>query len=80
VRSSSFTVSKLSLINHKLSGYAAQCLALANITIDPKVAALALPDFWDGPTGIFVPTAGLVVTVGLGAMMGVSAIYLLSTM
>ncbi|KAK1232164.1 hypothetical protein PQX77_004712 [Marasmius sp. AFHP31] len=42
--------------------------------------ALALPDNWDGPTGIFIPTVGLVLGVGTGAFLGVSSILLLSNM
>ncbi|KAF9268692.1 hypothetical protein L218DRAFT_892093 [Marasmius fiardii PR-910] len=64
-----------------VQGFIATCKARANITnLDAKKYALALPTTWDGPTDIFVPTIGLVFTVGTGAFLGTSAIILLSNM
>ncbi|KAL0581334.1 hypothetical protein V5O48_000710 [Marasmius crinis-equi] len=64
--------------NPVVTGFAAACLKQANVTVAANQSALALPPSWDGPTGIFVPTIGLVFTVGSGAFLGVSAILILS--
>lgn len=60
--------------------YAAACAAQANVTFTAPQTALALPAFWDGPTGIAVPIGALVVIVGAGGMMGFGFIYMLSNM
>ena len=63
-----------------LGAYAAACAAQANVTFTAPQTALALPAFWDGPTGIAVPIGALVVIVGAGGMMGFGFIYMLSNM
>ncbi|KAK7441733.1 hypothetical protein VKT23_016396 [Stygiomarasmius scandens] len=65
--------------NPMIQGYGAAC-ALFNITFAKNQTNLAIADNWDGPFGMFVPTGGLVVTVGVGAILGVSSIVLLSAM
>ncbi|KAJ8076857.1 hypothetical protein PM082_001280 [Marasmius tenuissimus] len=71
-----------------LGGYLASCTE-RNLTEEIKPNngfakatdfALALPPNWDGPTGIFVPTVGLVLGVGTGTFLAVSSILLLSNM
>jgi len=62
-----------------LAAYAVSCLN-AKIPLAKPQIALTIPPSWDGPSGIFVPIGGLVVTVGIGAVLGVSAITLVSTM
>ncbi|KIY62178.1 hypothetical protein CYLTODRAFT_494817 [Cylindrobasidium torrendii FP15055 ss-10] len=63
-----------------LAAYGTSCAADANVTFTAPQTALALPPFWDGPTGIEVPLVGLVFVVGAGAFMGIGAIVLLSNM
>ncbi|THU97880.1 hypothetical protein K435DRAFT_661956, partial [Dendrothele bispora CBS 962.96] len=64
--------------NPVLTGYGAAC-TLFNFTL-ANATKLAIANNWDGPFGMFVPTGGLVVTVGVGAILGVSSIVLLSSM
>lgn len=65
---------------NKIPAYGTSCVAEANITLTAPQTALALPAFWDGPTGIEVPLVGLVFVVGAGAFMGIGAIVMLSNM
>lgn len=59
--------------------YATSCNKL-NVIVLPAQVALTLPVFWDGPNGIHVPIGGLVVTVGTGAFLAMSALIILSKM
>ncbi|KDQ54483.1 hypothetical protein JAAARDRAFT_38152 [Jaapia argillacea MUCL 33604] len=63
-----------------LAAYAAACLASVNVTIPPASIALALPQNWDGPAGLGLNMPATVVTVAVGAFLGGSAMFLLSTM
>jgi len=60
--------------NPALAGLAGACTT-ANITL-PAVA-LALPPNWDGPAGIHLGLGATVVFVGTGALMAMSAMYIL---
>jgi len=57
--------------------YAANCLAEANVTV---TAALKLPATWDGPFTAVLPMGAVVVAVTIGALLGGSALLLLSNM
>ncbi|EAU87627.1 hypothetical protein CC1G_09724 [Coprinopsis cinerea okayama7 len=63
-----------------VSGYAAQCAALANVTLPPELSALTLPEKWDGPFVAVLPVGGAVVVVIIGALLGGSALFLLSNL
>ncbi|KAJ7584908.1 hypothetical protein C8J56DRAFT_949335 [Mycena floridula] len=66
--------------NPVMAAYATYCTGITNPPLTKAQSALALAPNWDGPAGIFVPIGGLVVTVGTGAFLAVSAIVLVSTM
>jgi len=59
--------------NPALAGLAAACV---NTTTLPAVA-LALPPNWDGPLGVGLNVGATVVVVGTGALMAMSAMYIL---
>ncbi|TFK20444.1 hypothetical protein FA15DRAFT_673479 [Coprinopsis marcescibilis] len=65
--------------NVLVGGYAAGCAA-ANITVPKEFAALTLPAFWEGPFVAVLPEAGGIAVAVLGALLGGSAIVLLSNM
>ena len=65
--------------NVVLSGYSAACKATANITLAPSQTALKLPPTWDGPFVAVLPLGGTVVAVGTGALLGLGALLLFSS-
>jgi len=66
--------------NPGLTAYASACSASLNITIPPISVALQLPPSWDGPFDVQMGLPGTIVTVVVGAFLGVSSILLLSNM
>jgi hypothetical protein len=62
-----------------LNAYASACLTI-NVTIPPTSVALTLPANWDGPEDIELGLPATIVTVGIGAFLGGSAILILSNM
>ncbi|KAG7091032.1 hypothetical protein E1B28_010093 [Marasmius oreades] len=63
-----------------LQSYATSCTERAKVTFPPKNISLAVPPTFDGPMDIFVPTVGLVFTVGTATFLATSSIILLSNM
>jgi hypothetical protein len=61
------------------AAYASACLTI-NVTIPPTSVALTLPANWDGPEDIELGLPATIVTVGIGAFLGGSAILILSNM
>ncbi|KAG6916539.1 hypothetical protein DXG01_006422 [Tephrocybe rancida] len=62
-----------------LSGYSAACKT-ANIAIAASQTALKLPPTWDGPFVAVLPIPLAAVAVGSAAVLGVSALFILSNM
>ncbi|KAI5118208.1 hypothetical protein M0805_004698 [Coniferiporia weirii] len=62
--------------NVGLTAYQAACASSVNATI-PALALTIAPD-WDGPTDIILNTGATVVVVGFGAILGGSALLMLS--
>ncbi|KDR74161.1 hypothetical protein GALMADRAFT_251050 [Galerina marginata CBS 339.88] len=65
--------------NPVVGAYATECGA-AGFTLTPAQSALVLPPTWDGPFVAILPTAGVAVTVTAGAILGFSALYILSNL
>lgn len=65
--------------NPLMSAYTKSCKD-NNITVAATVNALAIPAFWEGSFEAILPLGGTVVTVGVGAMLGLFALLLLSNM
>jgi len=63
-----------------LAAYSAACLASQNVTIPATSIKLALPSNWDGPFDVVMGLPGTIVTVIVGAGLGVSLIFMLSNM
>jgi len=63
-----------------LTAYAAACLASANVTVPPQLTALAVPVDWDGPNGMSMGLPAAVLTVITTGLIGVGAIWTLSSM
>ncbi|KAG6902921.1 hypothetical protein C0995_009312 [Termitomyces sp. Mi166 len=63
-----------------LSGYATACTNTKNITFAANQTALTLPSTWDGPFVAVLPTGGVVVAVGSAAVLGISALFILSNL
>ncbi|KZT34005.1 hypothetical protein SISSUDRAFT_1053459 [Sistotremastrum suecicum HHB10207 ss-3] len=63
--------------NPALSSYSTAC-GTFNITL--QSLALATPPDWDGPTNVLLNTPATVVVVGFGAILGLSALYILSNL
>jgi len=61
--------------NPALAGLLSSCTT-ANITL-PITVALSLAPNWNGPVGVELSLGATVVVVGTGALMGISAIYIL---
>ncbi|THH09662.1 hypothetical protein EW145_g1843 [Phellinidium pouzarii] len=62
--------------NVGLAAYQAACGTAANVTL--PALALAIAPGWEGPTDIILNTPATVVVVGFGAILGGSALLLLS--
>lgn len=62
------------------TAYSAACLASQNVTLPVQSLKLALPASWDGPFDVVMGLPGTIVTVIVGAGLGMSAILLLSNM
>jgi len=58
-----------------LTAYGAACSAV-NQTIPTSYLTVALPSDWDGPVGVHLNTVGTVIAVGVGAMLGGSALFM----
>jgi len=63
-----------------ISAYSAACLASQNITLPVTSLKLALPASWDGPFDAVMGLPGTIITVIVGAGLGMSAILVLSNM
>ncbi|XP_006455790.1 hypothetical protein AGABI2DRAFT_195160 [Agaricus bisporus var. bisporus H97] len=63
-----------------MTGYSTACLADGNVTLAANETALVLPASWDGPLDVILSTGGTVVAVGVGGVLGLAAIMLLSNM
>ena len=63
-----------------LTAYATACASEGNVILAANQTTLALPSTWDGPFMAILPVGGVVVTVMVGAVMGVSALLLLSNL
>lgn len=50
------------------------------MTLAASQTALVLPDSWDGPFVAILPVGGVVVTVSVGAVLGLSALLILSNL
>jgi len=66
--------------NPALAAYGAACNASLNIILPPKSISLQLPPSWDGPFDVQMSLPGTIVTVIVGAVLGVGSILLLSNM
>jgi len=66
--------------NPALAAYAAACLASQNVTLSPLDISLRLPPSWDGPFDVQMNLPSTIVTVIVGAVLGVSSILMLSNM
>ncbi|KAH9477030.1 hypothetical protein JR316_0010946 [Psilocybe cubensis] len=66
--------------NPLVTAYAAQCKSDGNIILAANQSALSLPDTWDGPFVAVLPTGGAAVTVIVGAVLGLSALLILSNL
>ncbi|KAF9561578.1 hypothetical protein CPC08DRAFT_749859 [Agrocybe pediades] len=62
-----------------VSGYAAECAKL-NVTLLANQSALTLPASWDGPFVAVLPIGGAAVAVTGAAILGVSALLILSNL
>lgn len=63
------------------TAYVAACLASpANVTVPATEVALTLPPGWDGPTDEHLNLGETIIYVGVGAMISVGSIVILSTM
>ncbi|KJA17152.1 hypothetical protein HYPSUDRAFT_46681 [Hypholoma sublateritium FD-334 SS-4] len=65
--------------NVLVGAYAAACAA-NNITVPAAQSALVVPPGWDGPYVAVLSTGPTVVVVGVGAILGLSALYILSNL
>jgi hypothetical protein len=65
--------------NPVVQAYAASCKG-AGIVLAANQSALTLPDNWDGPFVAVLPLGGTAVTVAVGAILGVSALLILSNL
>ena len=63
--------------NPALAGLISVCKD-KNVTLNAKVALSIAPN-WDGPLGIGLSLGATIVVVGTGAIMGASALWILST-
>ena len=63
-----------------IPAYAAACLASANVTIPPKLIGLTVPADWDGPNGMSMGVAAVILTVITAALIGVGGISILCSM
>jgi len=62
-----------------LAGYSAECSA-SHVPLAPAQVALQLPEDWNGPFVAVLPVGGAAITVAVGAILGTSALLLLSNM
>ncbi|KAG6837051.1 hypothetical protein H0H93_015622 [Arthromyces matolae] len=63
-----------------LSGYASACQLAVNVTLAANQTSLTLPTTWDGPFVAVLPIGGAVVAVTAAAILGASALYILSNL
>ncbi|EIW76725.1 P-loop containing nucleoside triphosphate hydrolase protein [Coniophora puteana RWD-64-598 SS2] len=61
------------------TAYGAAC-STVNQTIPTSYLTVALPSNWDGPVGVHLNIAGTAIAVGVGAMLGGSALFILVDM
>jgi len=66
--------------NPVLGAYATACLSQVNVTLAASQTALILPSTWDGPFVAILPVGGAAVTVIVGAVIGISALLILSNL
>jgi len=60
--------------------YAAACLSEGNAILAANQTALVLPRTWDGPFVAILPIGGVAATVIVGAVIGLSALLILSNL
>jgi len=63
-----------------LTAYRAACLASVGVTIPVADITLTLPSNWDGPASLVLPGGLVGIAVVVGAMVGFSGIYIVSSM
>ncbi|KAG6809829.1 hypothetical protein H0H92_014583 [Tricholoma furcatifolium] len=63
-----------------LSAYATSCSSAANVTLLANQTALQLPLDWDGPFVAVLPVPAAAIAVASAAILGSSALYILSNM
>ncbi|KIN96277.1 hypothetical protein M404DRAFT_1006895 [Pisolithus tinctorius Marx 270] len=63
-----------------LTAYSTACSAAVNVTIPSQFITLHLPPNWDGPYGVGLSLPVTVLVVAAGALLGGSAVLLLSNM
>jgi len=63
-----------------LAAYSAACQQSVNVTLAPTDIGLTLPADWNGPVAISLNTPATVVAVGIGAILGGGALFILNSM
>jgi len=51
-----------------------------NVTLAADVSSLTLPSDWDGPLDVVLPLGGTVFVVGIGGILGICGLLVLSNM
>ncbi|KAI5990458.1 hypothetical protein EDD15DRAFT_2280362, partial [Pisolithus albus] len=68
------------LTNQPISAYGTACSSSVNVTIPSQIITLQVPPNWDGPYLVVLSLPATAVVVAAGALLGGSALLLLSNM
>jgi len=63
-----------------LAAYSAACQESVNVTLAPTAIGLTLPADWNGPVTLSLNIPATIVTVGIGAILGSGAFFILNSM